>query len=245
MGYAKIFYAAGITWTTSTYASEGGNFGLFLDYRDLKKVNQRIVEGARRLKVKKVVMGECGHAWRAAQAFTNTINGPLDFLEKPRPQHICELTVELLRKGVFEIDPSRNDDLRVTLHDPCNAARAGGVLDEPREILRAVCNNFIEMPRNTIRENTFCCGGGGGLLADEIMEVRMAGVKPRADAVKTTGANVLAVPCAICKANLPLGMEYWKTGAVVMGVSDLLARAMLLPGQKETEPWPVEGLRPL
>ena len=82
-------------------------------------------------------------------------------------------------------------------------------------------------------------------MADEIMEARMAGVKPRADAVKTTGANVLAVPCAICKANLPLGMEYWETGAVVMGISDLLSRAVRLPGQQEADPWPVEGLRSL
>ena len=58
MGYAKIFHAAGVSWTTSTYCAEGGNFGMFLNYASLKKVNNRIVEAARRLKVKSVIWGE-------------------------------------------------------------------------------------------------------------------------------------------------------------------------------------------
>jgi len=235
IGYAKIFHAAGISWTTSTYASEGGNFGLFLDHRDLKKVNKRMVDAARQLNVRKMVMGECGHAWRAAQAFTCTVSGPLDFLEAPRPQHILELTLELIRKGALDLVKSRNDDIVATYHDPCNVARAGGLVNEPREVLKAVVNNFIEMPRDCIREYTFCCGGGGGMLADEIMELRMAGGKPRADAVRITGANTLVTPCAICKAQLPHVMKHWELPVEVSGVVDLVARAMRLPGQKFAE----------
>ena len=90
------------------------------------------------------------------------------------------------------------------------------------------CNNFVEMHKDTIREKTYCCGGGGGLLADEIMPLRMAGGKPRAEACRATGANYLATPCAICKANLPEVMKYHKVSAEVGGIHDLLLKAIIL-----------------
>jgi Fe-S oxidoreductase len=227
MGYAKVFYAAGASWTTSTYCNEGGNFGLFLNYRNLKMVNKRIVDAARVLKVKRIIWGECGHAWRAG-LYTDTLSGPLDFLDPPFPVHICEYTAGMLKRGAFKLDKSANDDVLVTYHDPCNPARAGGLLEEPRAMVRATCNRFVEMPANTIREKTFCCGGGGGLLTDEIMPVRMAGGKPRAEACRYTGANYLATPCAICKAQLPEVMKHWKVPAKVGGIHDLLSKALIL-----------------
>jgi Fe-S oxidoreductase len=227
MGYAKVFHAAGVSWTTSTYCNEGGNFGLFLAYANLKKVNGRIVDAARMLQVKRVIWGECGHAWRAG-LYTDTLNGPLDFLDPPHPVHICEFTADLLARGAFRVDKSANDDRLVTYHDPCNPARAGGLLEEPRAMIRATCNRFVEMAANTIREQTFCCGAGGGLLTDEIMPIRMAGGKPRAEACRATGASYLATPCAICKAQLPEVMKHWKVPAKVGGVHDLLSRAIIL-----------------
>jgi len=228
IGYAKLFHAAGVRWTTSTYASEAGNFGLFLNYEHLKKVNQRIVDSAKQLKVKRLVMGECGHAWRAAQAFMDTLNGPLDFLEAPRPEHICEFAVRLIRADKIKFNRAANDGLVVTYHDPCNVARAGGMLEEPREILRAVVDDFREMPDDTIRERTFCCGAGGGMLADELMDIRMKGATPRIEAFRTTGANYLATTCALCKAQFPVAFQHHGVEAQVGGVMDLLGKAIVI-----------------
>jgi Fe-S oxidoreductase len=228
MGYAKLFHAAGISWTTSTYASEAGNFGLFFNYEQLKTINRRMVDSARALRVRRLVIGECGHAWRAARAFMATLNGPLDFLEPPCPEHICELAARLLRAGRLKLDKSANNGLSVTYHDPCNLARAGGLTEEPREILRAVVNDFREMPADTIREKTFCCGGGGGLLTEELMETRMKGAKARMEAFQTTGATHLATPCAICKAQFPVAFEHHRINAQVVGVMDLLGKAIVL-----------------
>lgn len=228
IGYAKLFHAAGVSWTTSTYASEGGNFGLFLNYEHLQKVNKRLVDAARQLKVKRLVMGECGHAWRAAQAFMDTLNGPLDFLEPPCPEHICEFALRMIRRGGLQLNKAVNDGLKVTYHDPCNLARAGGLMEAPREILRAVVNDFREMPANTIRERTFCCGAGGGMLADELMDVRMKGAKPRVEAFQASGANCLATPCAICKAQLPTAFQHYGVEAPVVGVIDLLGKALVI-----------------
>ncbi len=228
MGYAKLFYAVGVNWTTSTYASEAGNFGLFLNYEQLQKINRRIVDAARNLRVKRLIIGECGHAWRAAQAFTDTLNGPLHFLQKPCPEHICEFAARLIRGGWLKLDKSANDGVTVTYHDPCNLARGGGLIDEPREILRAVVNDFREMPADTIREKTFCCGGGGGLLTEELMQTRMNGAKPRVEAFRTTGADLLATPCAICKAQFPEVFKHYGVDARVVGVMDLLAKAIVI-----------------
>ncbi len=227
LGYAKLFYALGVSWTTSTYCNEGGNFGLFLNFDNLKKVNRRIVDAARQLKVKQVVWGECGHAWKAG-ILTDTLNGPLDFLEVSHPVHICQYTAAMIKRGALKLDKAANDAVRVTYHDPCNPARAGQLLEEPREILHACCNDFVEMRADTIRERTFCCGAGGGLLTDEIMPIRMAGGKPRAEACRETGANFMATPCAICKAQLPEVMKHWKVDCTVGGVHELLGKAIVL-----------------
>jgi Fe-S oxidoreductase len=229
IGYGKLFHFLGIRWTTSTYCNEGGNFGLFLNFNNLRKVNKRIIDAARMLGVKTIIWGECGHAWRAG-ILTPTLNGPMDMFDPPYPYHISQFIADMLHKGAFDgrIDKTANDDLVVTYHDPCNSARAGQLLDEPREIIRACCNHFVEMHRDTIREKTYCCGAGGGLLTDELMPIRMAGGKPRALAVKHTGANYLATICAICKAQLPESMKYWDVPVKVGGTIDLLARALKL-----------------
>jgi Fe-S oxidoreductase len=229
IGYGKLFYALGISWTTSSYCNEGGNFGLFLNYQNLKKVNKRIIDAARMLNVKTIIWGECGHAWRGA-ILTPTLNGPMDRFNPPYPYHISQFIVDMLNKGALDgrIDKSANDEYLITYHDPCNTARAGMVIEEPRQIIRAVANRFVEMPANTIREKTFCCGAGGGLLTEELMPIRMAGGKPRAMAVKHTGANYLATVCAICKAQLPESMHYWDVPVKVGGVIDLLSRALKL-----------------
>ena len=112
-----------------------------------------------------------------------------------------------------------------------------GLLEEPRYILRNVCNHFYEMPENTIREQTFCCGSGSGLGTDENLEMRLRGGFPRANAVKYVkekhGVNLLACICAIDKATLPPLMEYWVPGVEVAGVHELLGNALVMTGEKE------------
>jgi len=138
------------------------------------------------------------------------------------------------------LDPSRNDDIRVTFHDSCNPARAMGILEEPRYVIRNVCNNFFEMPENTIREQTFCCGGGAGLGTDENMEMRLRGGLPRGNAVRHVqekhGVNQLAAMCAIDRATLVTVCDYWAPGVKVTGISELVANAMIFEGEnKRTE----------
>jgi len=258
MGYLILFkflkdkYGLDVTW--STYASEGGNFGFFTSHETMKRLNAKMYAEAKRLGVKWILGGECGHMWRVIHQYMDTMNGPADHLEVPvnpitgttfenaastKMVHITEFTADLIKHGKLDLDPSRNDNLKITFHDSCNPARGMGLLEEPRYVINNVANHFYEMPANTIRENTFCCGSGSGLNAGEDMELRMCGGLPRANAVKYMAdkfdVNMLACVCAIDRAALPDLMNYWETGADVTGVHELVGNALILPGEKKRE----------
>jgi Fe-S oxidoreductase len=254
MGYLLLFHELGLDYTWSTYASEGGNFGFFTSNEMAKRLNSKIYAEAKRLKVKWILGGECGHMWRVLQQYMDTWNGPADFLDVPvspitgtkfenakstKMVHITEFTADLIRHNKIKLDPSRNDNLIVTYHDSCNTARGMGLLEEPRYIIKNVCNHFYEMPEDTIREKTFCCGSGTGLNAGENMELRMQGGFPRANAVKYVheryGVNMLANICAIDRATLTTAMDYWVPGVRVTGVHEMVGNALVMKGEKERE----------
>ncbi|MBW2646550.1 MAG: (Fe-S)-binding protein, partial [Deltaproteobacteria bacterium] len=255
MGYLTLFKylkEQGLDITWSTYASEGGNFGLFTSHEMIKRLNAKMYAEAKRLKVKWILGGECGHMWRVINQYMDTMNGPADFLEAPvspitgtkfenakstKMVHITEFTADLIKNNKLKLDPSRNDHVKVTFHDSCNPARAMGLLEEPRYVIKSVCNNFYEMPDNTIREQTFCCGGGAGLGTEEMMEMRLRGGLPRGNAVKYVqekhGVNRLACVCAIDRATLVTLCDYWAPGVQVTGVHELVANALVFDGENE------------
>ena len=252
MGYLMLFEELGLDYTWSTYASEGGNFGFFTSNEMGKRLNSKIYAEAKRLGVKWILGGECGHMWRVLSQYMDTWNGPADFLEVPKSPitgtvfenaksmkmvHVAEFTADLIKNNKLKLDPKRNDHLKVTWHDSCNVARGMGMLEEPRYVLNNVVNNFYEMPEDTIREKTFCCGSGTGLNASENMELRMKGGFPRANAVKYVadhhGVNMLANVCAIDRASLKALMEYWVPSVGVCGLHELVANALVMTGEKE------------
>jgi len=252
LGYLMLFKEIGLDYTFSAYASEGGNFGLFSSHEMMKILNAKIYAEAKRLGVKWILGGECGHMWRVLHQYMDTMNGPADFLEVPvspitgtrfdharstKMVHICEFTADLIKNHKLKLDPSRNDRWRITFHDSCNTARGIGIFEEPRYIINQTCRNFFEMPENTIREQTFCCGSGAGLGNDENIEMRLRGALPRANAVRYVrdqfGVNLLACICAIDKATLPTALEYWTPGVEVGGVHEFVGNALLMTGEKE------------
>ena len=248
IGYAKVFHAAGASWTISSYASEAANFGMFIgSYEQMREISLRIRKAALDLGVKRIVFGECGHAWRVAYSFLNTLAGPFDFLDQryPIPQHICEYTWDLIQKDALKFDKSKNDHIRLTYHDSCNVARAtrmgdqpGGQFEIPRNILKTVCNHYFDMPEDTIKEATFCCGGGGGLLTDELMDLRKKGANPRMKALKTVaedhGVTHMAAICAICKTQFSKVMpDHGFERDSILSVHQLVSNAIILEAPED------------
>ena len=262
MGYAKVFHEAGVSWTVSSYASEGANFSMFIgSYSNLKRAAERIRDAAIELGVKRIVVGECGHAWRVAYSFWNTVAGVgsgaaaddeyAQILQKqldhsyPIPQHICEFTNDMIQDGKLKFDKSETDHRVVTFHDSCNVARGsrmgntpGGQFEIPRAVIKACCNNFVDMAPETIHESTFCCGGGGGLLTDDLMELRVKGALPRmeaiGDVVETNGVNTLAAICAICKSQFAKVLPYYNHPMdMIASVHQLVSEALVMQNVPE------------
>ena len=250
IGYAKVFHEAGVSWTMSSFASEAANFGMFIgSYENMRKLALRIRQAALDLGVKRIVFGECGHAWRVAYSFLNTLAGPFDFLDPnyPVPQHICEFTYDLIKKDKLTFDKSENDHMVLTYHDSCNVARASRMGDEPggqftipREIIKASCNHFYDMPNHAIKEGTYCCGGGGGLLTDDLIELRVKGAMPRMEALKhvteNNGVTHMAAICAICKSQFSKVFPYYNFQMdQIVSVHQLVSNAIVLTGQNDGE----------
>jgi Fe-S oxidoreductase len=231
MGIAKVFHVLGLSdkWTMSSRFFDGANYGLFTgNDADMKADNKGYVDEAKRLGVKILLMGECGHAHRIMKMIMPKAKwwGELPF----KIINCMEWTADHIRHNRFQFDKTKNPQA-VTYHDPCNFGRSCGIVEEPRAILQASCADFREMHPN--RGENWCCGGGAGLSAmDSIKEFRMTiSGKKKLEQIRETGAKYVATACSNCKRQLTQLMEYHRQDVEVGGVHDMLSRAILINGK--------------
>jgi hypothetical protein len=156
MGNAAVMHLTGGSWTIGTGNYDGINYGLFYSDRMMERIVKNVVAEVRRLKGKKILVGECGHATRSAW-FAPTFCGP----DAPEVVNFMQYTHAQLTAGKIPLKKELIKE-RITYHDPCNIARAGRITEEPREILNTICEDFVEMTPN--RTENYCCGGGAGTV---------------------------------------------------------------------------------
>ncbi len=223
MGQAAVFYATGDSWTIGTGNYDGINYGLFYNDRFLEDIIKNEVAETQRLKGKNILIGECGHASRSAKVFVPTFGG-----KNPPPViNIMEYTLKAIEDGKVKL---RKDAIkeRVTYHDPCNIARSGWIIEQPRKIIRSFIKDFVDMTPNG--RNNYCCGGGGGTVSvDEIRPFRTSiGGAKKAEQLRATGAQYVVAPCANCKKQLREVIEDNKLDMEVVGLHDLILKAIEL-----------------
>jgi Fe-S oxidoreductase len=219
---AAVFNAAGENWTLSFF--EAVNFGAFVgDPTRTKLILDRIINEANRLKVKEVCICECGTAFRIMKQ----LEGSQTF----NVSCITEVHARYLKEGKIRLDRSKLSGT-VTYHDPCQIARNGGVIDEPRYILNHLTDKYRALTKNPVMN--YCCGGGGGLVAlgDETLDFRMKSARVKAEQIKSTGADILATVCENCHTQLSNLNDHYKLGVNVKFLSSLVADALI---QKEIE----------
>ncbi len=132
-------------------------------------------------------------------------------LEDVEVVHYTQYVLDLVRSGRLKL--SKALGRRVTYHDPCYLGRHNDIYDEPRELLRSIPGlELVEMA--DYRENSLCCGGGGGRIWMETKrEERFTEV--RINQALEVGADILAVACPYCYINL-------QDSLVTMGKEDVL-----------------------
>jgi len=230
-GIAKVFYVLGMQdkWTMSSRYFDGANYGLFTgNDADMKADNEPYIEEAKKIGCKVLLMGECGHAYRIMKMMMEPGKwwGELPF----EIMNCMEFTAQKIEEGKLQFDKSKNPQ-PVTYHDPCNFGRSCNIVEEPRIIMKAACQDFREMYPN--RGDNWCCGGGGGLSAmDDIVDFRMeVSGKKKVEQIRETGAQYVAAACSNCKRQLSQLMEHNEMAVGVGGVHDMLSRSILINGK--------------
>jgi Fe-S oxidoreductase len=221
---AVIFHEAKASWTLSFF--EAANYGFF--YGDPEKariITKRFVDEAKRLGVKEIVVPECGHAYRVLELFYEAWSKePLPF----KVSHILEVVDRFIAEGRITVEKGRTAGT-VTYHDPCQIARNGGIFEQPRRIVQAITDDFVDLTPN--REQQWCCGGGGGIVAmEEFKDVRLKSGSKKVEQLRASGASVLACPCENCRLQIEELNEVHELGLEVRQVIDLVVDAMPLKG---------------
>jgi Fe-S oxidoreductase len=234
-----IFEAAGLNWTLSSelVGYDAVNYGVWYDDIQLSRIAFRHAKIAKNLNVKRIVIGECGHAHKAFITVADRIlTGDLNI-----PRESClTLLDDILRNGKLKLDPKRNN-FPVTLHDPCNIGRLMGIVEPQRRILREVCPQFREMEPHGV-EN-YCCGGGRGftLMSSRNFPRWRSTISGRMklkqileafhDVITPETPKYVCAPCSSCKAQIRgLFNDYqvWeKCGIYYGGIVELIANAMV------------------
>jgi len=219
---ARIFNEAGVSWTLCSKAFEATNSGIQIGSSDIaRELVQRVVDGAEALKVKYVISPECGHAYTAIRwEGPNLIGRPYKF----KVIHILELLDELRAQGRFDTKGEIAE--RVTFHDPCQIVRRGGVLEPPRNLLKMIAPNFVEMSDHA--KQNWCCGGGGGVSSNDRAEpLRLKVFARKTRQLQETKAETLITACANCRLVMEEGLEAHHLEMPVMGLTELLAEHLL------------------
>ena len=212
---AAIMNAAGERWTLSVF--EAVNFAAFLgDAKKMQLIARRIHDEAVQLKVKEVAIVECGTAFRVMKYMTGA--HPFKVVA------FVELISRYLKEGRIKLG---NDTLKgtVTYHDPCQIARNGGVLEEPRHVIRNLTADFVELRPN--RADNWCCGGGGGLVALGEKDFRMKSSRVKADQMRASHAAIITTACENCHSQLTDLNEHYQLGMKVEFLSKLVADALI------------------
>jgi len=235
---AMIFYQAGADWTMPSEGWDMTNFGLFSGDDDLGgSVARKLFEKVSELKGKKLVISECGHGYRSTRCEgQNWAQMDIDF----DMESSVTTMLRFIREGRIKVDKSKNT-IPVTFHDSCNNARSCGLTEEPRELLRLVCENFVEMTPN--RAENYCCTGGGGAMSmSEYTPRRLKSGKIKADQLKATGAKIVVTSCHNCVDGLADVIRHYELGMDVTQLVNLVAKALVIekPAAVKEVPTPAE-----
>ncbi len=226
----RIFDAAGVSWTISRKAFEATNSGIQIGSSEIaRELVTRVVGAAEALGVKHVISPECGHAYMALRwDGPNLIGRQYGF----EVVHILELLDQLRAEG--RLPTEGVETRRLTYHDPCQIARRGGVLSQPQNLLRTVAPDFPAMSDQG-RMN-WCCGGGGGVSANEETEdLRLQVFKRKQRQLDALDVDTLVTGCANCRIVIEEGLEHYGREISVIGLTELIAEHLKKPDRAAGE----------
>jgi len=224
---AAIMEVAGIDYTMPAHPGwDNSDMCMFIgDFENMGRLKKAHFESAQNLRVKRIVMGECGHALRSVHDMGNRWLG---FRDTPIPVvHAVEFYWELLTQGKIKIPKKFQEP--VTIQDPCNISRGMGLMDKLREVTHMLCENVVEMTPN--RERNYCCCAGGGIIncGPPFKSVRIQGNSVKADQLAATGVQNIVCPCHNCHGGLEDIISHYDLGMHAKFLGDFIYELMEKP----------------
>ncbi len=222
MAAVKILHTAGEDYTFSSHSFDTANYAFYQGSREnTLRIVSRVLEGRDKIDAKNVVLSPCGHGYRVMRWEAEELLGkPFDF----RVATLVELLYRYIQEGRIQIEKDAVEG-PFTFHDPCNIARLGGVIEEPRKVLEAVTSDFVEMEPHGVWN--LCCGGGGGLSATpDYGQKRVLAGKAKADQIRQTGAKVVVTNCYNCMTQTRELNKAYELGIEVKSIIELVADSM-------------------
>lgn len=233
---AQIFTVAEEDWTMPSSGWDCTNLAMFAGDRALAgKVVRCMYDKALELEAEKILITECGHAYRSAAFEGPYLAGYSDGKPPVEIVHSVQLLYEYLRDGRIRIDPDKRIEKPITYQDPCNVSRNGGLWEEGRKIIDFIAKDFRDMSPN--REHNHCCGGGGGFIpmGPEFKSRRMASGRVKAEQIKATGAKIVITPCHNCFDQITDLNEAYDLGVKVASLKEIICELMVIPDHLKPE----------
>jgi Fe-S oxidoreductase len=222
----KIFDHAGVSWTLSTDCFEATNAGVQIGSKDIAaELVERVVAAAVKLRVKNVISPECGHAFTAIRwEGPNLIGRSYPF----KVYHIIEVLEALHASRRIKLEGKEVD--RLSMHDPCNLARKSGVVQQQRNLVNAVAENFVDLKEHGRYQ--WCCGAGGGVSSNErAEELRMSAFKRKKAQIEEVEPDRMVTMCATCRTQLEEGLEEFNMDIPVVGLAEMIADHLIEKAQ--------------
>ncbi len=144
----------------------------------------------------KTIVTTCSGCYRTIAKDYPEIAEELGYDWDFRVIHTVQLIKDLIEKKELEFE---REERKITFHDPCHLGRHMGVYDEPREILKEMGFKIVEMEHT--REESLCCGAGGGVKS-QFKDLAMEIGKRRIEEAKKTSAEFIVSACPFCKLHL-------------------------------------------
>ena len=227
---AVIFSIAEENWTIPSFGWDCTNLPMFAGDRAMAaKSVDNVYKKAQELDAEKILITECGHAYRSLAFEGPYMTGQSDGKPPVDVIHYVQLIDEYLKEGRLKIDPEKIIKEPITYQDPCNVSRNGGLWEEARNIINYLAEDFRDMTPN--RDHNHCCGGGGGIMpmGPDFKPGRMKAGRIKAEQIRETGAKIVIAPCHNCFDQIQDLGEKYELDIKVFSFKELLLETMIIP----------------
>ena len=139
--------------------------------------------------------------------------------------HHSEFVHDLIESKKITISQNSIEEV-MTYHDPCYLGRGNNIYNQPREIIKRLSKNFIEMPRN--KRNSLCCGAGGAQMFKEAEKGSAEINIVRTQEALDTKSKIIVTGCPFCNTVMTDGVKNINEGAaLVKDIAEIVAESLI------------------